>query len=225
MSTQLILVSHILCPYVQRAVIVLTEKGVAFERRDIDLSSKPDWFLRLSPTGKTPMLLVDGEALFESAAIVEYLDETSLPRLHPAAAVRRAKHRAWMQFGSDVLGLIGAFYSAADDAALEQKAREIHVRFAQVEAVLGDGPHFDVGFSLVDAVFGPVLRYFDVFDTIDDFGFFDALPRVAAWREALAARPSVRRAVDSRYPELLRDFLLRRNSALTRRMQVPGLAA
>ena len=37
MSTQPLLVSHVLCPYVQRAVIVLTEKGVAFERHDIDL--------------------------------------------------------------------------------------------------------------------------------------------------------------------------------------------
>ena len=37
------LISHKLCPYVQRAVIALTEKGVAFERIDIDLANKPDW--------------------------------------------------------------------------------------------------------------------------------------------------------------------------------------
>jgi hypothetical protein len=33
-----VLISHLLCPYVQRAAIVLAEKGVAFERRDIDLA-------------------------------------------------------------------------------------------------------------------------------------------------------------------------------------------
>ncbi len=54
MNSQLTLVSHALCPYVQRAAIVLIEKGVHFERRDIDLNNKPDWFLALSPLGKTP---------------------------------------------------------------------------------------------------------------------------------------------------------------------------
>ena len=56
MGNELLLVSHALCPYVQRAAIVLAEKGVAFERRDIDLSNKPAWFLALSPLGKTPVL-------------------------------------------------------------------------------------------------------------------------------------------------------------------------
>ncbi len=47
------LMSHALCPYVQRAVIALTEKGLAFERTTIDLAAKPAWFLDLSPLGKT----------------------------------------------------------------------------------------------------------------------------------------------------------------------------
>ncbi|MFI4930129.1 MAG: glutathione S-transferase family protein [Burkholderiales bacterium] len=218
MSAPIVLVSHVLCPYVQRAVIVLAEKGVPFERRDVDLAHKPDWFLRLSPTGKTPMLLVDGHALFESAAICEYLDETVPPRLHPTNAAQRAKHRAWMEFGSGVLNLIGSFYNAVDDAALQQCAREIHARFGQLEAALGKGPYFDGAFSIVDAVFGPVFRYFDVFETIADFGFFEGLAKVRAWRHALATHPSVRQAVSSRYNELLREFLLKRKGTALARM-------
>ena len=64
MAAALKLISHKLCPYVQRAVIALTEKGVPFERIDIDLANKPDWFLKISPLGKVPVLLVetaDGE--------------------------------------------------------------------------------------------------------------------------------------------------------------------
>lgn len=218
MSTPVILVSHALCPYVQRAAIVLSEKGVPFERRDIDLANKPDWFLRLSPTGKTPMLLVDGHTLFESAAICEYLDETALPRLHPANAVQRAKHRAWMEFGSGMLNLIASFYNAADDAAMQHCAREIHSRWRLLEAVLGNGPYFDGDFSIVDAVFGPVCRYFDVLETLADFGFFDDLPKVSAWRAALAARPSVRQAVSPRYNELLLAFILKRKGAALARL-------
>jgi glutathione S-transferase len=220
-----VLVSHPLCPYVQRAAIVLAEKGVAFERRDIDLANKPDWFVRLSPTGKTPMLLVEGQALFESAVICEYLDETALPRLHPGNAVRRAKHRAWMEFGSGVLSLISSFYTAPDDAALLQRAQEIHARFRKVEEALGEGSFFDGDFSLVDAVFAPVFRYFDVFESVADFGFFRGLPKVSAWRKALAERSSVRAAAQPCYDELLRGFLVGRNGALARRMAARGAAA
>lgn len=214
-----VLVSHPLCPYVQRAAIVLAEKGVAYERRDIDLAAKPDWFLAVSPLGKTPVLLTDGAALFESTVICEYLDEVHAPRLHPSDALLRAQQRSWMEFGSAVLNLIGGFYSAADEQALAAKAAEIRGRFEQVEAALGEGPYFMGGqFGMVDAVFAPVFRYFDVFDAIADFGMLAGLPRTAAWRAALAARPSVQQAVACSYAVLLRAFLLKRGSALTRRM-------
>ncbi len=217
MSALPVLVSHALCPYVQRAAIVLAEKGIAFERRDIDLAAKPAWFLQLSPTGKTPMLLVEGQALFESAAICEYLDETTLPRLHPAGALRRAQHRAWMEFGSGLLGVIGALYDAPDEATLARHASTMHGRFARLEAELREGPFFDGAFSLVDAVFAPVFRYFEVFDQIADVGVFEGLPKLQAWRRALAARPSVREAAHARYGELLRAFIVRRGGALAAR--------
>lgn len=219
MRPPLTLVSHALCPYVQRAAIVLAEKGVPFERRDIDLANKPDWFLALSPLGKTPLLQVGGEALFESAVICEYLDETEAPRLHPADPLQRARHRAWVEFGSALLNAIGAFYNAADEAALAAAATDIQRRFAQVEAVLGEGPWFDgERFGLVDAAFGPVFRYLDVFDGIGDFGFMAGLPRVARWRAALAQRPSVREAVAADYPARLLAFVRARHAALSRRI-------
>lgn len=223
MSTQLLLISHALCPYVQRAAIVLAEKGVPFERRDIDLSAKPDWFLAVSPLGKTPVLQVEGEAIFESAVICEYLDEAHAPRLHPADPLRRARHRAWMEFGSALLNLIGAFYAAPDEATLQARAADIRTRLLQLEAVLGDGPHFDGDFGLVDAVFAPVFRYFDLFDQVDDFGFWTGLPRVQRWRGELERRPSVRAAVSERYPRLLREFVVGRRGALAQRLSLqPG---
>jgi glutathione S-transferase len=104
MGARLKLISHKLCPYVQRAVIALTEKGVAFDRIDIDLANKPDWFLAISPLGKTPVLQVGDTTIFESAVILEYLEETQPKPLHPADPLRRAEHRAWIEFGSAVGG-------------------------------------------------------------------------------------------------------------------------
>jgi glutathione S-transferase len=210
-TPHLVLVSHALCPYVQRAAIVLAEKGVAFERRDIDLAAKPDWFLRISPLGKTPVLLVDGEPIFESAVICDYLDETLEPRLHPADALQRARQRGWVEFGSQVLNAVAAFYGAADAGVLRARADDLRRRLERIESELGSGPYFGgASFSIVDAAFGPVFRYFDVFDTLGDFGLRHGLPKVQRWREALAARPSVAAAVGSDYERLLRDFLQRR---------------
>lgn len=217
----LTLVSHRLCPYVQRAAIVLAEKGAAFEQRWVDLAHKPDWFMAISPLGKTPVLLVDGEAIFESSVICEFLDETEGARLHPEAPLLRARHRAWMEFGSSLLNTIAAFYNAADDDTLAARTKDIRRRFEQLEATLVEGPYFaGERFSIVDAVFGPVFRYFDVFETFGDFGFFGGLPKVEAWRACLAGRDSVRDAAHENYQALLRAFLRNRGSALSRRATV-----
>lgn len=221
MSMELTLVSHALCPYVQRAAIVLAEKGVPFSRRWVDLDAKPDWFTALSPLGKTPVLVADGEAVFESAVICEYLDEVLAPRLHPADALDRARHRGWMEFGSSVLNTIWAYYTAPDAAGLAAQRELLHTRFAQLEqAVDPAGPWFaGARFGMVDAVFAPVFRYFDTFDGIGEPGFFAATPRLRAWRAALASRPSVQSAAVPDYPERLRAFLATRGSELSRRME------
>jgi glutathione S-transferase len=217
--SKLTLVSHVLCPYVQRAAIALDEKGVAFERIDIDLENKPDWFKAISPLGKVPLLKVGDAVVFESAVIVEYLEETQPHPLHPADPLRRAEHRAWMEFGSSILADIWSFYTAPDEAGLQAKARALTDKFARLEQHLGDGPYFDgTHFSLVDTVFAPVFRYFDLFEQIGDFGILGGKPKLAAWRDALAQRPSVARAVAPDFQDRLRGFIVTRNSRLSQMM-------
>src|SRR6516164_8931813 len=130
------LISHKLCPYVQRAVIALTEKGVAFERIDVDLANKPKWFLAISPLGKTPVLQVGDAAIFESAVILEYLEETEPKPLHPPDPLRRAEHRSWIEFGSATLNDIAGLYSAPDEASFGQKAGKLSDKFAWLESRL-----------------------------------------------------------------------------------------
>ncbi len=174
------LVSHYLCPYVQRAMIALNEKHVPFEKEYIDLSNKPDWFLKQSPLGKTPLLIADDAAIFESAVIVEYLEDTQQNPLHPQNALQKAQHRAWVEFGSSILSEIAGLYSAKDKAAFDQQITRIKGKFARLETVLSDGPFFaGENFSVVDATFGPIFRYFDVFDEIEDFGIFAEVPQGA----------------------------------------------
>ena len=220
MAAALKLISHKLCPYVQRAVIALKEKGVPFERIDIDLADKPAWFLEISPLGKVPVLTVGtatGEvALFESNVICEYIEETQPgPKLHPIDPLTRAQHRAWMEFGSAILSDLWGLETTRDAATFETKRQALIAKFERVEAALTVGPFFAGGsFSLVDAVFAPIFRYFEVFDELRDLGIFDRTPKVRAWRAALAQRGSVRTAVGADYPQLLRAFLARHDAHL-----------
>lgn len=211
------LISHKLCPYVQRARIVLAEKAIPHDIEFIDLGNKPDWFLAISPLGKVPVLLVDGKPIFESAVIAEYLDEITAGTLHPADAVAKAVNRSWIEFASNTLSVIGNFYSAPDEATFEAATDILRSRMATLEAVLGQGPYFNGSeFSLVDAAFAPVFRYFDVIDLYANFGFFVASPRVRAWRDALSQRPSVQQAVVEDYSQRLHRFFVARNSSLSR---------
>jgi len=213
---RLTLVSHLLCPYVQRAVISLTEKRVSFERIYVDLANKPDWFTAISPLGKVPLLKVGEDRIFESNVILEYLEDTQPNPLHPTDPRARARHRAWIEFGSTILNDIAGFYRAPDKSALESKAALLAGKFDRLEAELREGPWFDGDrFSLVDAVYGPVFRYFDSFDRIGYFGILAGKPRLADWRETLADRPSIRGAVARDYPARLLAFLAARGSYLS----------
>lgn len=222
--TSLTLISHHLCPYVQRAAISLAEKDVPFTRRTIDLADKPDWFKRLSPLGKVPVLQVETESgvesIFESAVILEFIEETQPHPLHPATPLARARHRSWIEYGSSLLNAIGSFYNAPSDTALQAQAEKLSAMFARLEGELEKGPWFTgERFSLVDAVYGPIFRYFDTFDAIGDFGILRDQPKVSAWRDLLAARPSIRDAVTPDYAERLLRFLENRNSAISTRIR------
>lgn len=215
---ELELISHALCPYVQRAVIMLREKGIDYERTDIDLSNKPDWFTAISPLGKTPVLRVDGKhIIFESAVICEYLDETQgETKLHPSNPLERASHRSWIEFASAGLSDIAGLYTAPDASVFDQKRESLRQKLGQVENKLGSGPFFSgTDFSLVDAAFAPFFRYFDTLEEYSELVIFAGHPRTSAWRKTLAARPSVIGAVSEDYPERLTQFLVGRESHLS----------
>lgn len=216
MLPKLKLISHILCPYVQRSLITVIEKQIPCDREYIDLANKPDWFLKISPLGKVPLLLVDGEVLFESAVICEYLDEITPDSLHPLDPLTKAKHRSWIEFGSNLLAKIAGFYAAKDQETFETKRLDLIANLEILEAQLDASPFFaGEKFSLIDAVYAPIFRYFVAFDRYQNFGFSDRTPKINAWREALLERPSVQQAVSENYYDLLDVFLKKRNSFLS----------
>ena len=218
-APKLTLISHHLCPFVQRAAISLKEQNEPFERRYIDLADKPDWFLALSPLGKVPILVIDdSDVLFESSVIAQYINEISGGQLLSTNRLARHRQLAWMEFASQFIGGIGHLYRAASESELEAARSDLESKLRQVEGELSDGPWFaGEQFSLVDAAFGPAFRYFDVLDGLIDLDLFAGKPKVATWRNALSRRESVINAVTEDYPERLLDFLAERDSFIGKR--------
>lgn len=205
---KLTLISFPLCPFVQRAVIALKEKGAEFDVAYVDLTEKPDWFLALSPLGKVPVLKVDrrGEepaAIFESQVIVEYLEETvGGPKLHPEDALERAQHRSWIEYGSQLMGELWKFSTAGNLEDLDAAAATLRARFGPLEARVA-GPLFaGEHFSLVDAAFAPGFRMIDTIETVSPTNLFDEFPKLDAWRRALSGRQSVKEAVPANFVDL-----------------------
>ncbi|VAW00935.1 Glutathione S-transferase [hydrothermal vent metagenome] len=213
--TEFHLISHHLCPYVQRAAIVLAEKNITHKRTNIDLSDKPDWFVKASPLGRVPILQVDDAVLFESQVIAEYLDEITPGSLHPENPLEKARHRSWIEFASETLNAIAGFYSAPDEKIFEEKRRNLAAKFARIEEEVS-GPLFEgKKFHLIDGVWATVFRYVDTFDQIADFQLLENLPAVAVWRKNVSTRPSVISAPPQGYPERLMQFLSKKNSHLS----------
>lgn len=219
---KLTLISFPTCPYVQRAVIALKERGVDFEVVYIDLAAKPDWFLAISPLGKVPVLKIERQGadpaiLFESTVILQYLDET-LPgaRLFPEDALDRARQRAWIEYAGSLLGDLFKLSQAQDEGAFDGAVAAVKARLAPLEAEVA-GPFFaGEGFSAVDVVYAPVFRQIDTLETVRPLNLMNDFPALDAWRKALSARQSVRDAVPADFAERFLNRLRKADSFVVR---------
>ncbi len=197
MADSIELISFKLCPFVQRSVITLLEKGVPFDITYIDLSNKPDWFLKISPTGKVPVLRIGDTVLFESAVINEYLDEVTPPSLHPSDPLEKARHRAWIEYLSTLFMNQYRLIMAKDKAGFEQERDTFVDGLARLEEQLADeGPWFaGARFSLVDTAGAPLMMRTDTLDRNFSTGLLNAYPKLQRWSDALLARESVKLSV------------------------------
>lgn len=199
-------------------MIVLRAKGVDFEVTYINLREKPDWFLKISPHGKVPVLVVDEKPLFESNAIAEYLDEVALPRLHPDNPEKRARNRAWTDYVPTFSGLLGGVYYTKSMDDIDTAKDAARTALAKLELALstereGPGPFFNgEKMSLVDAAYAPFFQRFFFVDDKLATGLLEEFPLVQAWARALVTSDGVTGSVAPSFPEEFVAALGRRGS-------------
>ncbi|MEW8419906.1 MAG: glutathione S-transferase family protein [Candidatus Thiodiazotropha endolucinida] len=162
------LVSFLLCPFVQRSVILLEKKQIQYQLEYIDLEQPPAWFRRLSPMGKVPLMMINGAVLFESAVILDFLDESFSPRFHPSDNLKRAQHKAWIEFGSSLLVAQHGMALAQDKEAMLEKKDRLEDELRHLLPPLEQGLFGDaVRFSLVDAAYAPLFMRLDLLGPVN----------------------------------------------------------
>lgn len=202
------LVSFKVCPFVQRSVIALNEKNVDFKLTHIMPGDEPDWFKEVSPLGKVPVLLVDGKPLFESAVISEYLEEVFDPKLHPADALKKARHRSWIEFCSDLLGTQFRMVTAQDQEGFESNLTQLKQGLQRVAANLPEQAPFFAGeqLALVDTTYAPLFMRMAIVERVFKVDF-EMSERVKIWSDALLAKDSVKNSVVDNFEEVFMMFL------------------
>lgn len=188
------------CPFAMRVRLALSEKGVQANEIEIDLRNKPAWFLEISPQGKVPLLRHAGKLIWESSVICEYLDEVfPMRRLLPENPYERAEARMWIKFAD-------ARLYAKTAALLHSRDQALHVDILAelAEAVLDlerqglVSPHRQGSFllgaelSLADLALYPWFEQACVLERYFGFRMPTGCRQLDAWREAVAARTSVR---------------------------------
>jgi glutathione S-transferase len=199
------LISFKICPFVQRSVILLNEKGVDYDIEYIDVENPPEWFKEISPTGKVPLLEVGGQALFESAVISEYLDEVNPPSIHPEDPLLKAQNRAWVEYTSSAYMGFFKYIMAGKQEASEKMAAELKSDLAGLEKAKTQTPWFNgEDFSMVDIAAAPIFTRLNFLNSELDIDVLEDFPKLKAWSTALLERDSVKTSVVPDLHDILR---------------------
>jgi glutathione S-transferase len=188
------------CPYARRTRIVLHEKGIDFETHEVDLANKSEEFLAASPTGKVPVVVVDGDSIYESNVVNQYLDEvTDEPKLMPEDPRMRAHARIWMAF-ADTDFFPAVFVTSVgrergfSEERISESFEKLKKALQKLEERLEGRDYLAGEFSLADVAHaGNFIRLRE----LEERGevSLDEYPNVAAWMERLEGRESYEAAV------------------------------
>ncbi|MEM7318099.1 MAG: glutathione S-transferase family protein [Pseudomonadota bacterium] len=211
-------VSFKICPFVQRVTALLEAKKIPYEVEFISLSDKPQWFLDISPNAQVPLLITEqGQALFESDAIVEYLEEAYSPLQSGLSPEQKAVNRAWSYLASkNYLVQCGA-QSSADLPTLNERGAKLATAFEKVEKQLETGPFFDGdNIGMVDVAWLTLLHRAHIIQQRTGYDFVGDNPKVKAWQNALLNTGLAEKSVAKDFEEVFAGFYLSDSTYLGR---------
>ncbi|WP_108819704.1 glutathione S-transferase family protein [Pseudovibrio sp. Alg231-02] len=204
------IISYKICPFVQRVTAMLEAKQMPYQIDYISLKDKPDWFLDVSPNGEVPVLItVNGTALFESDAIVEYIDEIT-PPMHPGfTPEQKAIERAWSYQAAKNYLVQCSTMRSHDKATLEERAEKLSTLFGKAEQQLsGEGFFSGAEIGNVDMAWLPLLHRADIIKRHAGYDFVKDFPAVKAWQKRLLETGLAEKSVSEDFEKLFAEFYL-----------------
>ena len=210
------LISFNLCPFVQRSVITLLKKGIDFKITYIDLANKPEWFLKISPLGKVPVVRYGDDVLFESAVINEFLDEITPDSLMPIDALDKAKDRSWIEYSSQVI--MSQYLATVSDNQQDYRKHieNLDSQLARIEERLERGQFFGgAEFSLVDSSLVPLFTRFNILKTQLATDLLSRFPKLQLLSEKYLGLDFVKDSVIEDFEVVFIEYLKEKNSLLT----------
>jgi len=188
------------CPFAMRTRLVLAAKKINYERVNINLASKPDWFLTKNAGGTVPVLEQDDRILTESLITSDYLEE-AYPhnKLYPQDPYLKARQRMLVDNFSEINGLISKVLYMKPETrkdAIEalQKGFDKLEKYEDILKVSGKQYFRGDTPGMVDYVLFPFFLRLDLGkDFIGPEAEFpkDKLPVLAAWIERMKKDPVV----------------------------------
>jgi glutathione S-transferase len=178
--------------------IALIEKGLEFERINVDLSKreqKNPEYLKLHPFGQIPVLDDEGFVVYDSTVINEYLDdEYPYPPLMPKDSEGRARARLMEDFRDSHFNpaFVKVMYEMRkaegerDPSTIANAKAEIMKCFDRIERELEGKEYLAGAFSIADIAFMPNFDLLDRFQISLDPKYKNSIN----WIARLKARPS-----------------------------------
>lgn len=187
-------------PYVRKVRMVCIEKGLRYEMMVEGPADAAGNVVRLNPLRAIPVLeRDDGDVYFDSIVICEYLDSLNdTPRLYPASGEPRWQALRWHALGDNMLDTLVLWrnerirpqpqQSPETLAGFEVKTRASVDLLENEAAALGAAP-----FGIGHVAIGVALAYIDF--RFPELGWREGHPKITAWHESFAQRPSARETV------------------------------
>lgn len=218
------LIGNTICPYCQRARIALEDAGIAHEWTELDFTDKPDWFMALTPVGKVPVLRHQGRSVFESGAIVEYVNDLAAQRYLPADPLQRAQVRSWSLYAERLHDEARAYFTARTDADMTAARQRLLDRLARL-AEPGTAMFIKgTALTLAGIYMAPLFVLLQALPE-DGTPIAHEHAAVVALAEQLLAQPTVSRINSLEYRERFTRFVLAPDTAFARRHRASAVAA
>lgn len=204
------IVSFKICPFVQRVTALLEAKNIPHEIEFISLSDKPQWFLDISPNGQVPVLITDiGKALFESDAIVEYIEEAYPPLQAHVSPEDRANNRAWSYLASKNYLVQCSTQRSPDAEVLAERSAKLDAAFDRIEKQLGETSYFGGDeMSMVDIAWLPLLHRASIVEKHSGYDFIGDRPKLKKWQSEILANGLAEKSVAADFLEAFSKFYL-----------------